>query len=236
MLKRLRVLIILILIAWGAYYVVYQSELLTIKTILYNQNEELDIYELQRYSKISYGMSFFNIDLLNAKKSLEEHPYVKQVVINKKFPSTIIFNITYKEHCLNIEYSDITLSLDRDLDVLKVVEENINGYVVKGFEFKGFSTGKKINVEYDYVLKNIVSLIELMGKSGLEYKNEITYSNMNIKINIDEIVVKFGNGENIEKRFNSFIAIYESLKKDSITFGTIDVSTDGLPVYKPFGE
>lgn len=234
--KKVKWILLLILICAGGYYLVFQTDLLTVKTILYNQNEELDIYELQRYSNIHYGDPYWKVNLQRAKDGLLKHPFVKEVVVNRNFPDQVIFNLTYKTHYFNLKYSDIVLSLDRNLDVLKVLENEGDGYTVEGFMFNGFSTGKKIDVAQEYVLENIVDLIELMNQSHFNYYKTIGYENNNIKIKIGNISVKFGNGENIETRFNAFASIYNALQKEEITNGTIDVSTDGLPVYKPFGE
>lgn len=234
--KKVKWILLLILICAGGYYLVFQTDLLTVKTILYNQNEELDIYELQRYSNIHYGDPYWKINLQSAKEGLLKHPFVKEAVVNRNFPDQVIFNLTYKTHYFNLKYSDIVLSLDRDLDVLKVLENEGDGYTVEGFMFNGFSTGKRIDVAQEYVLENIVDLIELMNQSNFNYYKIIGYENNNIKIKIGNISVKFGNGENIETRFNAFASIYNALQKEEITNGTIDVSTDGLPVYKPFGE
>ncbi len=234
--KKVKWLLLLILIGAGGYYLVFQTDLLTVKTILYNQNEELDIYELQRYSNIHYGDPYWKVNLNSAREGLLKHPFVKEVVVNRNFPDQVIFNLTYKTHYFNLKYSDIVLSLDHNLDVLKVLDDEGDGYTVEGFMFNGFSTGKKIDVGQEYVLENIVDLIELMDQSGFNYYKTIEYENNNIKIKIGNINVKFGNGENIESRFNDFAAIYNVLLKDEIASGTIDVSTDGLPVYKPFGE
>ncbi len=234
--KLFKWLLPFILIGVGLWYLVFKTDFLTVKTILYNQNEELDIYELQRYSGIHYGDSYFSVNLDQAKSGLLQHPFVKEVAVNKNFPDQVIFNLTYKQHCFNLKYSDIILSLDSDLDVLKVLESENDGYTVEGFKFNGFSTGKKIDVEQEYVLENIVDLIDLMNQSGLEYQKTILYNQSNIRIRIGAVNVKFGNGENIEKRFNAFVTIYESLSKEGVASGVIDVSSDGLPVYRPFGE
>ena len=129
--KKVKWILLLILICVGGYYLVFQTDLLTVKTILYNQNEELDIYELQRYSNIHYGDPYWKVNLQRAKEGLLKHPFVKEAVVNRNFPDQVIFNLTYKTHYFNLKYSDIVLSLDRDLDVLKVLENEGMGIPLK---------------------------------------------------------------------------------------------------------
>ena len=81
-----------------------------------------------------------------------------------------------------------------------------------------------------------MSLISLLEQSEVKPNTLIRFEDRNITLDMDSIKVKFGVGENIEGKFNDFVNIYETLKSDGVVTGVIDVSTDGLPVYRPFGE
>ena len=234
--KSIVILLIVLGIAYGAYYLTFQSDLLKITAINYNPNEALDIYELQRYSGIHYGDHIFAISAEEAAKTLTTHPYVRSATVVKKFPGTVNIDIVYREHYMSIRYSDIILSLDNTLQVLKVLDDVDGGFVVDGMHFNAFSTGKTIEVDAYYVLENIVKLIDLIKQSDLSVDQTITYSDNSIIITCSGIKVNFGDGENIESRFNKFISIFQSLNDSGIQSGIIDVSSDGLPVYRPFGE
>jgi cell division protein FtsQ len=235
-LKKLLLFLILAGLLGGTYYVVFETDWLKVRTINYNPNEALDIYELQRYSGIHYGDSMFALDLPQSEATLMTHPYVKSAVITKTFPATIDIAVEYREHFMSIQYSDIILSLDNTLQVLKVIDEAEEGFTVVGMPFNAFSTGKVIEVDAFYVLENIVSLVDLLKQTDLDVDNTITYEDNNIYINVQSLKVNFGDGEHIESRFNKFINIYQSLTAEDIRTGIIDVSSDGLPVYRPFGE
>ncbi|MBS7527540.1 FtsQ-type POTRA domain-containing protein [Fusibacter paucivorans] len=235
-LKRLLLFLILACLLGGAYYIVFETDWLKVRTINYNPNDALDIYELQRYSGIHYGDSMFTLDLAHSEATLMTHPYIRTAKITRTFPAEIDVEIVYREHFLSIQYSDIILSLDNTLQVLKVMDEVEEGYTVVGMPFNAFSTGKVIEVDAFYVLENIVSLVDLLKQTDLDVDNIITYEDNNIYINIQSLKVNFGDGEHIESRFNKFINIYQSLTTEDIRTGIIDVSSDGLPVYRPFGE
>ncbi len=220
----------------GGYFLYTETDLFRISSMEFNDHPNMDLYELQRYSGVSLGMPYFSVNTRVASVNLETHPYVKKAMVTKKFPGKLIFDIDYREHAFNVIYSDIILSLDDQLHVLKVLEVPEEGYTVEGFAFDSFSTGELIQVSRRYLLENIVLLIQLFEKSHIELTPEIFYEDEGISVRLNEIKVKFGNGENIESKFNDFISIYDHLISEEITTGIIDVSSDGLPVYKPFGE
>ena len=234
--KRIFGLLVLIGLIYGGVYLYFNTDLLRIQTIVFNENEHVDLYDIQRYSGVSVGTPYFEVDANRAAEQLTTHPYIRSATAVKKFPNTMTFNITYRAHYFNIRYSDIVLSLDDQLHVLEVLATENEGYTVEGFAFDSFSTGKVIDVSQLYILENIVDLIELLGKSQLQPNPLIKFESRNIILTFDTLHVKFGVGDNIEEKFNNFINIYEALKADGITSGVIDVSTDGLPVYRPFGE
>ncbi len=235
-LKRLMLLILLGALVYGAYYVYGNTEILRIQEIEYNLNDNIDLYEIQRYSKVELGTSYFMVKPREVKTQLETHPYIESVKVEKKFPHTLKLDIVYREHYFNIVYSDIILSLDDSLHVLKVLDEPMDGYTVEGFAFDSFSTGQTIIVQKKYLLENIVLLIQLLKKSHIEEIPIISYEHDGIMLRFGELKVRFGNGSEIESKFNDFINIYEALKSEDIITGTIDVSSAGLPVYRPFGE
>lgn len=235
--KKVFIFLILILVLGGsAYFVINETQWLRVVDIKFNANEALNIYDLQRYSGVKYGEWMFKINIEAVEKGLMEHPYVKAVEVTRTYPSTLNFNITYRKHYMNIKYSDIILSLDDSLMVLKVLDQENEGYTVEGMEFTSFATGKQIDVNELYILENIVKLIDLLNQSEYNANKTIQYEQSDIIVKIGDIKVHFGDGEHIEERFNQFVNIYESLTNEGVTSGVIDVSSDGLPVFRPFGK
>lgn len=234
--SRLLLLVLLGSMAYGTYYVYENTSILRIQSIEYNQNDNIDLYEIQRYSKVELGTSFFLVKPRDVEINLMTHPYIESVEVQKKFPHTLKLDIVYREHYFNIVYSDIILSLDHSLHVLKVLDEPLDGYTVEGFAFDSFSTGQTIKVQKKYLLDNIVLLIQLLKTSHIEEIPVISYDHDGILLRFGELKARFGNGTEIESKFNDFINIYEALKSEDIITGTIDVSSEGLPVYRPFGE
>ncbi|MCD6435059.1 MAG: hypothetical protein J7L15_01510, partial [Clostridiales bacterium] len=85
------------------------------------------------------------------------------------------------------------------------------------------------------MMEALVMLVKLVNISDLNFIPSIYIKDNKIFLTINKnYVVNFGNGINIENRFNDFYNIYIDLSKSDVSRGTIDVSTDGLPIYKPF--
>jgi len=234
--KGLVVFLIIIGLGFGTYYLAFETDIFRLKTINYNAHEAMDIFDLERYSGIHYGDLLFEVDIEKAKEALVTHPYVRSVIMTKQYPSTLNMEITYRKHFMNIKYSDIILSLDNSLQVLKVIDEEIDGYTVEGMPFNAFSTGNTIEVDAFYVLENIVQLIDLLNQTDLSVDSTIRYEDNNVSIYCGTIRIDFGDADHIASRFNKFVNIYEALAANEIKTGIIDVSSDGLPVYRPFGE
>lgn len=217
-------------------YLYFNTDIFRITKIEFNENPNVDLYEIQRYSGVKLGKPYFEININEVENALMQHPYVKKAVAEKQFPNTIRFYIEYRTHYFNIRYSDIVLSMDDQMHVLEVLAQENEGFTVEGFAFDSFSTGKLIDISQLYVLENIVHLINLINQSNIKPEAVITFEARSIVMKVDGIRVKFGIGENIEVKFNAFASIYDALKLDGINTGVIDVSTDGFPVYRPFGE
>ncbi|MDH8676716.1 FtsQ-type POTRA domain-containing protein [Fusibacter bizertensis] len=234
--KRIFMFLIIVGIISGGIYLYFNTDLLRIQDVQFNENEHMDLYDIMRYSGVQKGTPYFEVDTDVAANNLMSHPYVRYATATKQFPNTVIFDVVYRKHFFNIRYSDIVLSLDDQLHVLEVLASENEGFTVEGFAFDSFSTGNVIDVSQLYILENIVDLLKLVQQSELECNPLILFKDRNIVLTIDQIKIKFGVGENIESKYNAFINIYEALKNDGIKNGIIDVSSDGLPVYRPFGE
>ncbi len=235
-LKRLILFACIVALGYGAYVVYTQTNLFKITSITFTAHETMDLKTIEQYAQLKKGNYYLSVNAGLIEEKLRAHPYVQAVEVKKTFPNKVHLDIAYRTHDFNLYYSDIVLSLDEHLVVLGVLDEPKDGYTVEGFSFDSYSVGMPVQVEKRYVLENIVMLIDLMEESKVEADKTILYKDDSIVVTIGEMKVRFGIGDNLENKYNAFINIFEALKRDGITSGTIDVSSDGLPVFRPFGE
>ena len=214
------------------------SPIFSIRNLTYNLNVNFREEDIYRLTKIEKGKT--NILFLNKKEfvnSLSKHPYIESIQIKKELPSSLRLDIKYREMYGILKYSDLFIVIDKNLNVLSVDKEKADGILIDGFILQSFIVGNKIEVENTNILKEALNLIELLEKSHIEFRPIILYKENNIQIQLnDDFSVKFGRGEDTERKFNNFIDIYDNLKGKNISRGIIDVSNHGLPLYKPFGD
>ncbi len=182
-----------------------------------------------------------NIVFLMSEHSLEErlltHPFIEKAEVVKLLPDGLEVNLTYRTPFFSIYNSGFYILLDESLRVLGVDPKEPEAVGVSGFRFKEFRIGERIKVENQNILERTVDLVILMKKSHLTFSNVIEYKNGSIYVETEDgIRGSFGEVENVERRFNNFVVIYESLKEKGTTTGLIDVSTEGLPTFKPFDQ
>lgn len=170
-------------------------------------------------------------------KRLKTHPYVLDADIHKKWPQRLVIDLVYRQDRFAIPNAGFYIILDNELHVLRVDKMAYDATIIEGLTFKEFKIGQKMIVDQGKILERIVSLKELMEKSHLEYLPKMGYDEASAIIYTKQgLKASFGDLSNLETRFNSFVEIYDNLQAKGIKAGLIDVSSDGLPIYKPFGK
>jgi len=234
--NRRLVVFLLILVCVSAGLVVFKTNLLVIKKFEYPASVYFSDSDIIKYGELTEKSMFFNVAPTLLENKIIKHPYVKSVKITKHFPDQLELDIEYREELVAIGYSGLFVTIDDTLTVLKVEESVGDIFLIDGFEFKSFNIGEELKVEEAKVLRRTVQLISLLKNSHIEAKPYIRYDNgIELLIN-DAYRVRFGKGQDIERKFNNFVDIYEVLSEKGVQSGIIDVSHNGLPIFKPFGQ
>lgn len=170
-------------------------------------------------------------------KRLKQHPYILDADLKKEWPQKLSLQIKYREDSFAIPNAGFYIILDNDLQVLRVDKMAYDATILEGMTFKEFKIGKKITVDQARLLERTVSLKQLMLKSHITFMSKIDLVGDSLIVYTKQgLRGTFGDGKNLETRFNSFAEIYDNLESKGIKTGLIDVSSDGLPTYKPFGK
>lgn len=216
-------------------YLAFGTDLLIVDKLIYEVDVNVSHSDILRYSGLDKGVNYFFVNNSIAAKNLTRHPYVATVEARKKFPNKIEFLIEYREEFVVLEYSGLFLTLDEELNVLKVEENMGEAFLIQGFSVNSFNIGEQINVQDRDVLEHAIELIHLTEKSHIVFKPVIRYVDGSMEMELNsEFKVKFGDGHDITAKFNNFLNIYEDLVSKNINSGIIDVSNEGLPYYRPF--
>lgn len=214
------------------------TPLFKINHVKVNLNSFTTEREILESAHIKYGETI--LPFLSEKKvikRLKSHPYVLDAKLKKRWPQKIIIDIKYRNDSFAIPNAGFYIVLDDQLQVLRVDKMAYDATILEGLTFKEFKIGKRITVDQYKILEQIVKLKQLMNKSHIAFLAKIDFSNDCLIVYTKQgLKASFGDGKNAEMRFNNFAEIYDNLNSKKIKSGLIDVSSDGLPIYKPFGN
>jgi cell division protein FtsQ len=210
-----KVVIILILITvFGAMIVTY-TDIFKIKNInCIGENLVTGNYILEKSESIKgENILFFNKNDL--VKSLKENPYIKNIIINKKYPNKLEIEVAEKKGLFYVkqgeEYNIISC------DMIYVEKTNsIEGRTLielKGIDLTGKVMGDTIgsNSRIEKVLTDLYDVEQFISKN--EKNIQITALDITalskIKAYLGSIEVRLGNDENIYGKMEMALYIYE---------------------------
>lgn len=235
-LKKIKGILVLFFLGICFWVFLFKTPVFVIEKFNYPPSVHFSDSDVFYYGDLGKRPVYFSVMPRHVEKGLLNHPYVKSARVTKKLPDTLVLDIEYREELAAIGYSGLYVTIDETTTVLKVEESVGDIFLIDGFEFHSFHIGKPIQVEKRQILMRTIELISLLQNSHIESKPYIRYDNgIELLIN-DGYRVLFGKGEDIERKFNNFADIYEKLSEKGVNSGTIDVSHDGLPIYRPFGQ
>jgi len=220
------------------YLIVFRTSLFTVKNIIVNGHVEVAYEEIVNSAGIDIGQNIFSVNSKAVIQNLQGHSWIGDAVVRKEYPNTVNLEIIERKPLVVLEYASNYLVLDRELIVLEAGANERELYIINGIAFQNFSIGNEIDVDDEYILRNTIDLIELIEKSHMSFMPMINVGDDSIELKISErMFAKFGSGEDIEKKFNNFLDVYEDLTKNGTDSGLIDLRFKGSPIFKPvYGE
>lgn len=180
------------------------------------------------------GKNVLFLDEKSVMKKLKANPYVKQVIIKKKFPSTLIIDVLESKGLYYIYDGDDINIISSQVILLEKVSsvEGKNLIEIKGLDITGKQIGDTINdntrikdlfdelyKEQEVIKKNNENfLITSVDISDLSY----------IKVYFGNIEILIGNDENLRDKMSKAITLY----KTGLITEYINVSVQGSPDFK----
>ena len=121
-----------------------------------------------------------------------------------------------------IKYSDQYAYFDGDGIVLEISDAKLDDVpCIEGLTSDSVEQGKKLDVGDSGFFQEILTMTQLIYKSGIQI-DKITYdTDQNLILHKDGIKIRIGNGENLETKFMNLESILESVKGKK---GTLDMS------------
>lgn len=208
-----------------------------IDTIKVNGNQIYTVDQITAVLPIDKDKNLFMADTKGAENKLESKlPYIYNADIKRKFPSTIVVNITEtpKVYAIRNENKTFTL-IDQSFKVLEtnVAKRPENSVIVKKAVVTSAVVGETIKFENDQQKSDLENLINAITDLKLD---EITslYSidvNSNYMVYNSRITFKFGTTENLENKIYACLSATEKLtESDPNAKGTM-TATDDKQIY-----
>jgi len=193
------ILFALVFIFWGIYYLL-QSDLMNLKEIELNGNEQIETEEIIYISNLVTNRNIFKYNLKEVEESIKSHPYIKEVKIQRKLPRTIIIEVKEREEYAIIPYMGSYIYIDEENMVLRASDSYIanNHILITGVEFKKFKVGEKIEVANNQGLIVVMDILKAAKLTSIfDMISEINISDeSNIRlITLDGVDVLLGEGQ-----------------------------------------
>lgn len=233
--KWVKIILIIAIVSYLSYYIVIKSGFFNIKQISVVNNDFLNPKDIIKETGIKGDDNFFLVNLYGPREKLLTNPYIKDVEIRRVFPDKINIVVYERKEFCYVDVAGTIVVVDEQGRVLRTVESTEALILLEGFEIENYRIGEIMTSVDPYEFQRALDIVDLSSQiegidvKTIDYRDEFLMMNMKNGLKVD-----FGNGNDIESKFNKFYAIYEDLSKKGIKEGLINVNNNGIPTYRPF--
>ena len=207
--------------------------LFKIETITINGNQKYTTQQILSVLPIEEQSNLFVANVDSASQKLEVNlPYIYDVQIKRKLPSTIVVNITEATNYYAIKDKDTTyILLDDNLKVLeKGIESPPEPYVLLDNVAVNEATQGHTVVLTDEKIQKSISDVNIAVKDLQIDSVTSIYavdSDNNYIVHDNRIIINLGKTDNLENKLYTALASIEKLEQSNpLTEGELNVSTD----------
>lgn len=234
--KVKRMIVLLIFIFTSLIALCYKLPIFNIKYIVVKNNSILSNDKVIENSKIVVGENILFASLNKYEKNLIVNQYILKANLTRKLPNTIVIDIDERKASFFIVLGEKYYIIDNNGIVFEE-RDNIKGFnlmELKGLDFKELKIGKQFDDSKDSAkrvlfINNLQSLLA-RSKEKLEVSSIDISETMNFKVNLKNMSIYLGDGDNLNEKMDKAITIINDLKlKDQK--GYVNVGFDGTPVY-----
>lgn len=232
--RRKRILfnvILLILLTTFLVTFALKSDYFNISVINIEGNNKLTKETIENASGLITGENIFKIKLRNSEKDIKKLSYIKDVNIKRKFPNTIVINITEREEVVQLKNISSYVLVDMEgyvLDFKDTMVENLP--ILNGFNINVLPSENIFDTEYGEELKNLIN--DEVHIKILKKFNEInfeSYDNINIILN-NGIVIAFGPLDDVKYKLRYLDEILKDVEKKQISVKMIIMNKGEKPI------
>lgn len=205
-----------------------------VKSVQVSGNKNISQKDIISLLNVKLGNNIFYINLKDGKNNILGNPYISNATVTRKFPSTIIINVKEREAVFYNNIDTQYFIVDKD-GILLQKRDNIKDMKLTkldGFDYSKCEVGKVLKDSDKRKTDAVVALGDIVRNNKISQGLTLIdlNSSIDVKVYYGDICIKFGNVEDIDKKFNKALNILERKELKGVK-GYIDVSFNGNPVF-----
>ena len=226
-------LLIAIALGIGTYYFL-SSAYFDVQKIAVENNRHYTKEQIISRAEAKTGQNIFGAETRAMKERLLKDPYIKNAVVKRTLPGTIVIHVEERKEAAAIPYADRFIIIDEDGLVLRKSEKEPTLTLLVGMTIKTMEDGAALEVEETAVLTATLSLLHTMTDAELYFK-KIDMSGVTVKAYIYDQLLCKGVPEHVAEgvRSGELKEVLIRLYTDGIERGTINVGRDQYYAFSP---
>lgn len=212
-----------------------RTEFFNLKEVIVQGNSVVNDDDIFLASGLEYNVNIFDIKTSNIKFNLLKHPYIKNVVIKRKFPNKIVIIIEERIAKFALVNLNSFLLIDSEGILLNVTNEKKDLPRIIGLGLKKVEIGNNILLDNKSNINILNFIKKCENKDLINNIEEIDFNDFsNIRILLKNgINFKFGQTTNIEYVLDLIKKVNFSLINKGIKSGTVYIRDKGNSYYSP---
>ncbi len=177
---------------------------------------------------------FTGIDCGDIRDRLMKDPYMSQVKVKRKLPSTIEIDINERRQVAGVVYGTSYVVIDSEGTVLRKTSVDPKVTVLKGMDIAKMTLGETIEIEQEVLFRQCMNIIEAMRENDMYFKS-IEIKEGSVKAYVLDSLIVDGTADNIvvALKNNDIQLVVQELFDQGIERGTIKVNGDSYISFTP---
>ncbi|ABR49027.1 Polypeptide-transport-associated protein domain protein, FtsQ-type [Alkaliphilus metalliredigens QYMF] len=225
------ILFAIIIILSGIYYIL-QSDLMNLKHVEVQGQNEINFEEIIEASQLVYNRNLLKYNLETIEKNITAHPYISETQVKRSFPNTMKIHVKEREEYAIITYMGSYIYIDENTVILKAIDSYLADdlTIITGIELKNFKVGEIIETHNDEQLEIALGLLRAARETTIyDMISEVNISEPN-EVNLitfDGITVLLGNVRDPGYSMVALDEVLVELYTRGIRSATVDMRYEG---------
>lgn len=228
----LKFILFIFLISAAFFFIMNNTDIFSIKTVLVQNNHILAQEELVEMSGIILGTNTFKIKTKDIAGRIKTNPYIKEVQVKRKLPDKISIIIEERKEAASVFFLDHCIVLDEEGYALKTVETNPHLTIIDEFPIEDFTIGEKLKVKNQKLFEDVLNVIIKMKENNLFFK-KIAIEDEQIVVSIYDKLYCKTDADTLVNNMKTLGEIVYNLHDRGIKRGMIKVGENGYFAYSP---